>query len=385
MKRIIILPIVILLLSFTGCEYESYEDYSTPPYDGDFTWTQVTEDADWSNRWDHAALSYNDKLWVMGGYNPGGFSGDSYLSDVWSSSDGIEWEQHTETAPWHGRRGHSAVVFDDGSGPAMFIIGGFEVEETTGHRQYTNDVWKSTDGETWTQVKPRTYHNTIDSLDDWFPRYNHACVVADHDGTEYIYLIGGFTQLEDHSVRYASVYFNDVWRSTDAVNWEKLDNNDFGIRADHAATVDPQTGQIFIQGGMHGVIFEGENNGSQPIEDWHFLWSSYDGITWTQEKDYSDFDQGYLWRAGHGMFIYNEVLYAMPGRSNSNEHFHFTRSQDITFWKRYNTEDWLLDSNGSDFDARYGYAVVKHNNMIWVLGGMTNGNGQQNDVWNGKI
>ncbi len=385
MKKINLLLAGILIITFSGCEYESYKEYRTPPYDGDFTWTEVTDEAEWENRWDHAAIAFDGKLWIFGGYNPGGLSGDSYLSDVWSSHDGIEWTLHNEKAPWHGRRGHSAVVFVDDRGPGIYIIGGFEVEEKSGHRQYTNDVWRSYDGYTWTQIKPRTYNSIVDSLQSWFPRFNHACIVTKHNGTDYIYLTGGFTQLENHNVKYASVYFNDVWRSNNGIEWEKLDNNDYGIRSDHAMTVDTQTGQMFIQGGMHGVIFEGENNGSQPIKNWHDLWSSYDGIQWTAENDLTNFDQGYLGRAGHGIFFYNGILYAMPGRSNSNEHFHFTRDHDHAFWKRNDIEKWSIDSYGSDFDARYGYATVNHDNKIWVIGGMTNGNGQQNDVWNGEI
>ena len=382
MKLLVGLLVVFLL---SGCELESYEDYRTPTYDGEFTWTEVTPKAQWCNRWDHSALYFDGSLWVMGGYNLGEISKDPYLEDVWSSEDGESWTQETDNAPWLGRRGHASVVFDDGSGEAMFVIGGFEVDEESGYRQYTNDVWKSVDGANWEQVKPRTCAVNPDSLNDWYPRFNHACVVANHGGVDYIYLMGGATMLDDHNSRYSMVYFNDVWRSTNGVEWEKLNNNDYGIRSEHAATVDPATGRIFIQGGMHGVIYEGENYGSQPLENWHFLWSSLDGVTWEPEKDFSDFNQAYLWRAEHQMFMYNDVLFAMPGKSNSTEHFHFARSQDVTFWKRFDSEDWMLDSNGSDFDARYGYAVVQHDSKVWVLGGVTNSNGQENDVWYGEI
>jgi len=53
---------------------------------------------------------------------------------------------------------------------------------------------------------------------------------------------------------YAIKYLNDVWCSTNSVNWSCTGISDFGIRAEHAMAVDAN-GTIFLQGGQHGVIF----------------------------------------------------------------------------------------------------------------------------------
>lgn len=373
-----------LLILFAGCEFESYKDYRNPSYDGAFTWTQVTKKAEWSNRWDHTSLFFNDRIWVMGGYNPGKVTGDTYLEDVWSSANGETWIQETASAPWAGRRGHASVTFDDGTGEAMYIIGGFAVNEENGFREYTNDVWRSTNGTQWTQIKERTYPE-LDSLFDWFPRFNHACVVASHGGTEYIYLIGGSTMLEDHNARYSMIYFNDVWRTTDGITWESLPNNDFGIRSEHAATFDPVSSRIYLQGGRHGVIFEADTNYTHPLPDWQWLWSSSDGINWIPENDTAAIEQEYLYRAEHQMVVQNGVLFGFPGRKNSNVHFQFARNQDYAFWRKDPGNLWSVDSEGSDFDARYGYSVVVRDNKVWILGGDTHKNGPANDVWVGEI
>ena len=156
MRQLNILWIAILAIWFGGCEFESYRDYRTPEYDGVFSWTEVTKKAEWPKRWDHSSLSYDGRLWVIGGYNPGLVKGDTYLEDVWSSEDGVNWTEETASAPWLGRRGHASVVFDDGGGEAMYVIGGFVVDEETGYREYRNDVWRSTDGSSWSQIKERT-------------------------------------------------------------------------------------------------------------------------------------------------------------------------------------------------------------------------------------
>jgi hypothetical protein len=384
MKYLNIMWIAILAMGLWSCEFESYSEYRTPEYDGAFSWTEVTRSAGWSNRWDHTSLYYNDRLWIIGGYNPGAVSGDTYLEDVWSSGDGKSWKLETASAPWLGRRGHASVVFDNGTGPAIYVIGGFAVNEETGYREYRNDVWRSVDGQNWREIKESTRPG-LDSLYDWFPRFNHCCVTANHGGTDYIYLIGGYTMLEDHDARYAPRYFNDVWRSADGISWDRMPNNDFGIRAEHAAVVDPSTGRIYLQGGRNGVMIQDSLNSSRPNPEWQWLWSSDDGINWIPENDTAEFNQSYLYRAEHRLVLMDDRLFGFPGRNASNVHFHFSEPAEYTFWRMDPGNLWTVDSEGSDFGARYGYSVAVHNEKVWILGGDTNSKGPSNDVWLGEI
>jgi len=379
MKEIRTLVFLFTVFAAFGCEYKSYEEHSVKPYDGVLTFERQTKKAEWKNRFDHAAVAYNDQLWIVGGYNPGEMKGDTYYEDVWKSTDGIQWDLVNENAPWHGRRSHTLNVFDDGNGEAMYLVGGFEVDEETGYRQYTNDVWKSTDGENWTQIKERTYP-PLDSLYDWFPRMNHATVVANHGGVDYLYIIGGKTQLENHSGRYAEKYFNDVWRSRDGIEWERMDNEDYGIRAGHAAAVDPETGRIFIHGGVHGVIFEGPENSSRPIENWHWLWSSTDGVNWTAEYNSNEMPSSYMYRAEHQMVFNDGTLWVFPGMTDSNVHYHIAEPNQVVTW-RYDNGSFSVDSEGSDIRGRHSYPVVVYQEKFWFFGGFTSNLGQNNDVW----
>jgi len=384
MKHLNILWIATLAIWLGGCEFESYRDFRTPEYDGVFSWTQVTKKADWPKRWDHTTLSYDGRLWVMGGYNPGLVIGDTYLEDVWSSDDGVNWTEETASAPWLGRRGHASVVFDDGNGDAMYVIGGFTVNEESGYREYSNDVWRSTDGSDWTRIKERTAPE-LDSLYDWHPRFNHTCVVANHGGIDYIYLIGGYTMLEGYDSRYSMKYFNDVWRSADGKVWERLPNTDFGIRSEHAAVADPLTGRIYVQGGRHGIMIQDSLNLTHPNEQFFWLWSSDDGINWIPENDTAEFEQEYLSRAEHKLVLMDEQLFGFPGRKTSNVHFGFASEDQYTFWRRDPGNLWSVDSKGSDFGARYGYGLVHHDGKVWVLGGDTQLHGPDNSVWYGEI
>lgn len=384
MRQLNILWLAILAICFVGCEFESYRDYRTPEYNGAFSWTLVTKKADWPNRWDHTSLSYDGRIWVMGGYNPGLVKGDTYLEDVWSSGDGVNWKQETASAPWLGRRGHASVVFNDGSGDAMYVLGGFVVDEETGYREYRNDVWRSEDGANWTQIKERS-EPELDSLYDWLPRFNHNCVVANHGGTDYIYLIGGNTMLEGYDIRYSMKYFSDVWRSADGISWERLPNNDFGYRSEHAAVADPETGRIYIQGGRHGIMVADSLNLTHPNAEFYWLWSSDDGINWIPENDTAEINQGLLFRSEHQLVLMDEKLFGFPGRKASNVHIGFAHPDNYTFWRRDPGNLWSIDSEGSDFGARYGYSLVYHDGKVWILGGETDSQGPNNDVWYGEI
>ena len=373
-----------LLLLSASCEFQSYRDYEYDEYDGAFEWNRLVKNAGWQNRYGHAAVVFDDKIWIMGGYNPGVLKGDTYYEDVWSSADGESWELVLEKAPWLGRRGHRLVSFNDGSGEAMYLVGGFTVNEETGYREYANDVWKSDDGARWTQIKPNT-HPEYRSDEDWFPRFNHVLVTAKHGGIDYMYIIGGASMLDSHSAQYAMKYFNDVWRSTDGIEWEKLNNNDYGIRSEAGAAVDPNTGRIFMQGGVHGVVFIEADSTTHPRDDWHWIWSSDDGVNWVPENDTAMLDQGLLWRSDHHLVFYNNTLWSLPGKTVSNVHYHLTYDDHYVIWKREGYGLYSVDSYGIDIDPRHGYAAVVKDEKLFILGGFTSSYGQSNDVWTGQI
>ena len=78
-------------------------------------------------------------------YVIGGFDGTRYLNDVWKSLDGQNWTQVTASAAFSARNAHSSEVFDSD----IYVIGG----GTGGSPNVSNDVWKSLDGgATWKNV-----------------------------------------------------------------------------------------------------------------------------------------------------------------------------------------------------------------------------------------
>jgi hypothetical protein len=90
----------------------------------------------------HSAVTFHGKLWIIGGLCDS--ETDPFLNDIWSSSDGINWTLVTKNAPFAPRYGHASVVFNN----KLYVLGGFN--DAVGSPQSFNDVWESADGATWT-------------------------------------------------------------------------------------------------------------------------------------------------------------------------------------------------------------------------------------------
>ena len=89
------------------------------------------------------SVVFKDRIWILGGgtYDTPKIPTRKFFNDVWSSADGVNWEQHVENAPWAPRQYHDVAVFDD----RMWVMEGYGV----GNR---NDVWYSADGVNWYEV-----------------------------------------------------------------------------------------------------------------------------------------------------------------------------------------------------------------------------------------
>jgi len=107
-----------------------------------FAWSSA-DGQNWSNastpflpRYDHSLTVHNGLLWVIGGSVLGG-SGSSSTgqvvdAEVWSSADGNSWLQVDTQAPFGGRQQQAAVSFQN----RLWVIGGKDSQGNV-----LNDVW----------------------------------------------------------------------------------------------------------------------------------------------------------------------------------------------------------------------------------------------------
>jgi hypothetical protein len=116
-------------------------------------WEQITpKEPFWAARgMIGGSAVFRDRIWILGGgtYDTPTTPTRRFYNDVWSSPDGLNWQRHLELAPWEPRQYHDVAVFDD----RLWVLEGWN----KGNR---NDVWYSADGTNWYELpdtpwKPR--------------------------------------------------------------------------------------------------------------------------------------------------------------------------------------------------------------------------------------
>ncbi len=121
-------------------------------------WEQATANAGWSPRAYHQAVVLNDRIYVFGG---GNYVPEYHAAnDVWSSGDGVHWRQETDAAPWHSRLWFSSAVYRD----RMWVLGGWSNDPS----KNWGDVWYSRDGKAWKELKSDVI---------WKARHEHSTFV----------------------------------------------------------------------------------------------------------------------------------------------------------------------------------------------------------------
>ena len=229
-------------------------------------WTLATLHAPWGERFEHRSLVFDNKMWIFGGDG----IGTILYNDVWYSTDGVNWTQATSNAPW-AKRGHqSMLVFDN----KMWLLGG----HPNGSMIY-NDVWYSTNGSTWTCAT---------SIAPWVPRNEHSSVVYDNK----MWVLGGIGYPTD------GLIFNDVWYSSNGVNWTQATSSaPWSKRAGHTSVIFDN--KIWV--------LSGQPSGSG-IRN---VWYSSDGTNWTDASDYVCWGN----RSYHTSVVFDNKMWVIGGNT----------------------------------------------------------------------
>lgn len=107
-------------------------------------WKLETKNAPFAARYGHGCTVFNNRICVLGGFNDAVGSQQSF-HDVWESADGLSWNCTNKAAPFSKDRHHCALSFDN----KLWMVGGYDQED--GKDRFT-DILYTADGTAWTNL-----------------------------------------------------------------------------------------------------------------------------------------------------------------------------------------------------------------------------------------
>lgn len=259
-----------------------FDSFHAPPRDvwssaDGKMWNLVAPEAPWKHSDLPMSITYGDRMWMMGGWYNGRLEGHSASNEVWSSTDGVKWDQVTAKAGWTPRIAAALVEFKG----RMWLLGGTENYYFGDDKSPRNDVWSSADGKEWTLA-------TADA--GWSPRAYHQAAVLNGK----IYVFGG----GNYVPKYHAV--NDVWSSEDGVKWTR--------ETEHA----PWSPRLWFSSAVYRdrmwVVGGWSNN---PSKNWGDVWHSKDGKNWKPLQT----DVTWKERHEHSVFVFQDKLWVAGGHA----------------------------------------------------------------------
>lgn len=222
------------------------------------------------------------------------------------------------------------------------MMGGWYNGRLPGHSA-SNGVWSSVDGAHWKQET---------SAAAWSPRL--AAAVVEFRGR--MWLLGG---TENYYFGDRKSLKNDVWSSADGRTWTLATANaGWAPRAYHQAVV--HDGKIWVFGGGNYVPeYQGFND----------VWSSPDGIHWTQVTAAAPWPAR-LWFSA---VTYRGQMWVLGGWSRVPE----TNWGDV--WYSANGRDWTRLTANVIWKERHEHSAYVLGDRIWVAGG--HAKPLSNEVW----
>lgn len=313
----------------------------------EYRWELVTAKAAFAPRDGAGALVFDNRMWLLGGWNPRDKEHFPRIctNDVWSSSDGRDWTlvkpntfcdaSFDPAADWEGRHTAGYVVHDG----RMWIVGGDPIQE-----HYQNDVWNSDDGKQWTRAADNV---------PWAPRVLHHTVAFDGK----IWVMGG--QTLPPFAPAAERFHRDIWNSADGRQWQKIEPQEpywsaRGMIGGTAVFKD----RIWILGG--GTY----DTPKRPKRDlFNDVWSSADGVHWICHAPSAPWAP----RQYHDVAVFDGRLWVLEGWNQENRN-------DV--WYSADGADWR-ELPGTPWKPRHAASVFVHDGALW----MVTGNNMESDVW----
>jgi hypothetical protein len=342
-------PFRALLAVFALLCFATVHADEDPTRQVDYEWVKVTGNAAFAPRDGAGALSFQGRMWLIGGWNPDRAQRATFPlicnNEVFSSADGLAWrlekpntfmdKSFDPKSDWEGRHTAGYAVYKD----KMWILGG-----DANQKHYQPDVWNTADGKKWTLV---------DAKAPWGDRALHYTVVHD----DKIWVMGGQTMPGFAGL--GERFFRDIWTTTDGVNWKEVKPREpYWSARGMIGGAAVHKGRIWILGG--GTYDTPTTPTRQYFND---VWSSADGIDWKQETKAAPWAP----RQYHDVAVWDDRLWVMEGYANGNRN-------DV--WYSADGKNWF-EVPATPWKPRHAASVFVHDGALWMVAG----NNMESDVW----
>ena len=358
----------------------------TPSAKRAYAWQKTTSAAPFGPRDGAGGIVHAGKMWLVGGWNGERFPLQT-ANDVWSSTDGAAWTRERDntylsrptfdyTNDWEGRHFAGYLSF----GGSMWIVGG---DPNQGH--YQTDVWKSTDGRTWTRTDafaPRQPYSTLDTDPDsptfgtlvWNPRARAS--EESQFGMRALHVVGvlGDRMLVLGGQRIAQ-YVNPDWPGRPAKILDDVWSSRDGVTFSEAAKVGPRwaprglvseavehDGRLWLVGG--GAL-DDPGAGATKREYRNDVWSTRDGAAWERSPGEAPFSP----RIWHNVKVFDGRLWVLCGYDGSEPGAGRMADNLADAWYSADGTNWYEASPPAGFVPRHAATAWAHAGSLFVGSG----------------
>lgn len=180
-----------------------------------------------------------------------------------------------------------------------------------------------------------------------------------------LYMTGGldatdtFTPFKNEPVYEKATYFNDIWKTSDGINWSLITSSSTLPKLRSSSVVN-FNGKLFLYNGWGPEV--GMNNK---------IYTSVDGINWKIEKS----DTNFIPREGQRMLVAKGKIYMFGGVN------YFSREVFNDVWISDDGLNFSLLTKDAPWSGRWDHDVTFFKGKFFLVGGMNLNMDSFNDVW----
>jgi hypothetical protein len=290
----------------------------------EYDWVEVSAVLPFNAKDGAGLLNFQNKMWLLGGWDPP-FHPPMYThNEIWSSVDGVNWNYEGD-APWPARHAAAWLTTDD----AMWVVGG---DPQSG---CLTDVWKSNDGLNWEQ--------TIEAIPDFVIRNNPNYGVLN----DQLFIYGG--------EQCSGPPKNDVWTSSDGINWNQLPDAPWSGRGMQINSCIDENGSMWMLGGS--------NEGTR--RSYNEVWKTDDGINWILVNESAPW-AGRYW---HTVASFDNKIWLMGGMATGIEMNDVWYSEDGINWREFKST-----TGNVPLGTRHAQSTTVFDNALWYMCGIATNN-----------